>query len=860
MSAKATLIEPPRTGHFVRFYDRDAVLLDEVTDFIDTALRAGGAGVVIATAQHLAALRPRLAGFGAHCAQKGWYPGELTLLDARPTLDGFMVEGWPDEDRFMRTVGTVLEACAGGGRTVHAFGEMVALLCADGKFEAALQLETLWTALARKLSFNLFCAYPSQVFADSEQGAVFQEICNAHDHVCLSEHVASPATDPDHLLRLLGAWQQKAAALEAEVVRRRVAEQTLRRREKELADFVENAAEGLHRVGSDGTILWANQAELDLLGYSHDEYVGRHIAEFHIDPPVIESILTSLQAGATLRDRPARLRCKDGSVKHVLIHSNGYFEDGKLVYTRCFTRDATDRIARQQAEAQRDNVLMNAPVAAALLTGPELTFRLANAKYCEMLGRTDLVGRTLEEIFPQRMGTEANAIARRVFDSGERFSTEEHRVELARPDGVLEERFFKAHLEPLKAPDGAVEGIISVSIDMTEQVRARRGLELAYADRERLLTDLEEASRAKDEFLAMLGHELRNPLSPIVTALQLMRMRGDTGTAREQGIIGRQVAHLVRLVDDLLDISKITRGKILLKKEWVAVSEVLTKAIEIASLLLEQRHHHLIVEIEPDLRWEGDPVRLAQVVANLLTNAARYTDVGGEVRLSARSGNDDTVIVSVRDNGQGIAAEMLPQVFTLFYQGRRSFDRAEGGLGIGLALVKTLVEMHGGTVSAASEGRGHGSEFTFTIPVASRGPTAFDEPAQAALDGPTNAATRSHRVLVVDDNVDGAEALGQLLQASGHTVRILHDPVSALDAIETFSPEVAVLDIGLPVMDGYELAVRLRERLGSQSCRLIAITGYGQETDRDRSQAAGFERHLVKPIDPRVVLDLLRGD
>ncbi len=856
MNAKAILREPPRTGHFVRFYERDAVLLDEVVDFIDTALRAGGAGVVIATAEHLAALRPRLAGFGAHGAQKGWFPGELRLFDAQTTLDSFMIDNWPDENRFNGTVGTLLEAAAAEGRTVHAFGEMVALLCAEGKFEAALELETLWTALARKLSFNLFCAYPAHVFADSKHGAIFQEICTAHDHVCLSESVSSPAKDPDDVLRLLGAWQQKATALEAELARRRLAEQTLRRREKELSDFVENAAEGLHRVGSDGTILWANQAELDLLGYSHDEYVGRHITAFHVDAPVIESILTSLQAGETLCDRPARLRCKDGSVKHVLIHSNGYFEDGKLVYTRCFTRDATDRIARQQAEVQRDNLLMNAPVAAALLTGPELTFRIANGKYCEILGRTDLVGRTLEEIFPAPLGAEAIAISRRVFDTGEPFSTDEFRMELAQPDGALEERFFKAHLEPLYAPDGAVEGIISVSVDMTEQVRARRGLELAFADREQLLTDLEEASRAKDEFLAMLGHELRNPLSPIVTALQLMRMRGDSTTAREQGIIQRQVEHLVRLVDDLLDISKITRGKILLKKEWVDVSAVLTEAVEITSLLLEQRHHHLVVEIEPDLRWEGDPVRLAQVVANLLTNAARYTDVGGKVSLSARRGSGDSITVSVRDNGQGIATEMLPQVFTLFYQGRRSFDRAEGGLGIGLALVKTLVEMHGGTVAAASDGRGHGSEFTFTIPVSSQAPSAFDERAEAALESPI-AATRPHRVLVVDDNVDGAEALGQLLQVNGHVVRVVHDPVSALDVAEAFSPDVAVLDIGLPVMDGYELAIRLRERLGSQSCRLIAISGYGQEADRDRSQAAGFEQHVVKPIDPKAILALL---
>ena len=283
---------------------------------------------------------------------------------------------------------------------------MVALLCAEGKHDAAVRLEELWNSLAGRHAFHLFCAYPTHLFASADQVLAFQKVCSAHDHVGCSEHI-SLAKDPADLNRLLASWQQKAAALEVEVARRRAAEETLHRREKELADFVENAAEGLHRVAADGTILWANRAELELLGYRHDEYVGHPVTEFHVDAPVVDSILQRLRAGETLRDEPARLRCKDGSIKHVLLQSNACFEDGQLAYTRCFTRDATDRVARQQAQQQLHTTL----------------------------------------------------------------------------------------------------------------------------------ADLEKASRAKDEFLAMLGHELRNPLSPIVTALQLMRLRGDTGTGREQAII-----------------------------------------------------------------------------------------------------------------------------------------------------------------------------------------------------------------------------------------------------------------------------------------------------------------------------------
>jgi CheY-like chemotaxis protein/anti-sigma regulatory factor (Ser/Thr protein kinase) len=354
----------------------------------------------------------------------------------------------------------------------------------------------------------------------------------------------------------------------------------------------------------------------------------------------------------------------------------------------------------------------------------------------------------------------------------------------------------------------------------------------------------------------MLGHELRNPLSPIVTALQLMRMRGDTGTSREQGIIQRQVDHLVRLVDDLLDVSKHTRGKIELKKEWIDISEVLTKAVEMASLLLERRSHRLIVDVQAALRWQGDPVRLSQVVANLLTNAARYTDVGGEITLRACTRPGRAIEIAVEDNGIGISKEMQPRIFDLFFQGRRGIDRAEGGLGIGLALVKSLVALHGGTVTAHSDGPGRGSEFVIRLPCVEEEQAAHGLEAQS---GAPSAAGESRRILVVDDNADAADMLGHLLQASGHRVKVVYDPVAALQAIDAFKPDVAILDIGLPVTDGYDLAIRLRERLGRAACCFVALTGYGQEADRDRSLAAGFERHLVKPVDPAAVLAVVQG-
>jgi signal transduction histidine kinase/ActR/RegA family two-component response regulator len=375
----------------------------------------------------------------------------------------------------------------------------------------------------------------------------------------------------------------------------------------------------------------------------------------------------------------------------------------------------------------------------------------------------------------------------------------------------------------------------------------------AVRESEAARSDAEAASRAKDEFLAMLGHELRNPLAPIQTALQLMRLKGDTFAERERTVIERQVRHLTRLVDDLLDVSRIAQGKVDLRRERIGLADVIAKAIEQASPLIEQRRHALEVHVTREgLDVDGDPVRLAQIVANLLTNAAKYTEPGGLIRLvGERSG--DQVIVRVRDTGIGISADMLPRVFDLFAQERQGVERSQGGLGLGLSIVRSLTQMHGGAASAHSEGLGHGSEFVIRLPGSGAGDQPASAPPPAALD-----FARTVRVLVVDDNEDAADMLVDVLSSKGYPTRRAHDGPAAIRVCLEFKPHVALLDIGLPVMDGYELADRLRQRPGMETLRLYAITGYGQESDRQRARAAGFEQHFVKPLDVDVLDSVLR--
>ena len=1126
---------------------------------------------------------------------------------------------------------------------------------------------------------------------DVSQETNFPRLASAAKHD-LHSAVAYPIVVGDHTIGLIEFFTEHIRQADADLletmgtvagnigqfIERKVAEEELRRREQELADFFENATVGLHWVGPDGKILRANRAELDMLGYSREEYVGRPISDFHCDEDVIGDILNRLQAGEKLTEYPAKLRCKDGSIKDVLIDSSVLWRDGQFVHTRCFTRDVTDRKraeAAVKASAERLNLALSAAalgdwswdVASDIVTfsqqaanifglppGPHMTWTAMQ----ELLHEDDRdharlgVERAVAEQVPYDIEYRVNradgsqvwvaALGRAIYDaSGQvqsmygvvRDITERKRTEAAlrhseerfrslmeqapfsvqvfSPDGrtirvnraweelwgvrldqiegynVLEDRqleakgvlsyihegfagqparipaiqynpnetipditqeadprrWLSAVIYPLKDADGRVREVVLIHEDITARYRAEEALreserrfrqladsmpqivwtarpdgeidflnrrwteftglpqsvgnegwaqilhpdeaqsaserwaasvqsgapfemEMRLLDRRQrtyrwhlirtvavhdesgkvarwfgtgtdiheqklagessrylaeasaalanvvdyestlqkianlavpyfadwsavdvvegeglrrlavahqdpakvqlahelmhqyppdpqspsgvaavvrtgkpvivsdltnellvqgakddrhlglirslglksyicvplvvsgntfgaltfataessrryteadlaLATDLanraavaventllylalRETDRRKDEFLATLAHELRNPLAPIRNALQILKIPrvDEESVGRSRDMMERQVDQLVRLVDDLLDVSRVMRGKIEIRRERVELATVLARAVETVQPLIDSQGHELSVRLTAEsLPVDADPLRLTQVVGNLLTNAAKYTEPNGRIWLTAeRTG--DMAVLRVRDTGIGIDAQMLSRIFELFVQADHASTKAHGGLGIGLTLVKNLVEMHNGAVEARSAGLGKGSEFVVRLPLSATTPNQDDEPGaqQQVHQQPTPSG---YRLLVVDDNQDAANSLAMLLKLQGHEVRVAFSGMAALEITKTYFPDVVFLDIGMPGMDGYEVARRLRQQPGLREVVLAALTGWGQQEDRRRSAEAGFNHHLVKPPDPNALATVL---
>jgi PAS domain S-box-containing protein len=667
--------------HLVQFYQGEAFLLDELTRFVGTGLGAGDAVVVVATRSHVDALIGNLEARGIDTAVAR-ERGQFIVLDARETLAALMADDVLDEGRFRDVVAPVIARAVEQHRSVRVFGEMVALLWTEGRREAALRLEQLWSDLTRTQPFSLLCAYPVDAFRDPDETPLLG-VFKMHSHVIPAANVA-----------------RAVAAEELKEHQRRADEAQAR-----LAAIVESSEDAIVGKTLDGIVTSWNQAAERIFGFTAAEMIGEPISR--------------------------------------LIPAD-----------------------------RRDDLV---PIFTALRRG----------------------------------------------DRVEHFDTER-----VRKDGTRIQ--VSLTISPIRDADGRIIGASKIARDVTEQ-RA--------------------SERAKDEFLAMLGHELRNPLAAVQSAIIAARL---DASRREDAleIAGRQTVQLRRLVDDLLDVARVTQGKITLRKRRVFLATIVERAVEATRTQIEERGHTLSVSLPPEIEIDADAGRLEQVLVNLLSNAAKYTPVGGRIDVSAELRGDE-IILCVRDNGIGIGADMLPRVFELFSQASRSLDRAQGGLGLGLALAKRLVELHGGRVEVRSDGCGRGSEFVAYLPV---GFGAVETQAASAEDN-SGAAAASARVLLVEDNVDAADALAMLLEILGHEVQVVHDGLAALEAVQARSPDVMLVDIGLPGIDGFEVAQRVRAIPRCRNVTLVALTGYGSSEDKERTRAAGFDHHLTKPVE----IDALQG-
>jgi len=763
--------------HIVQFYDHEEALYSLVSGFLADGLAAGEHVLVVGTEEHRREFAARV-----RAKNIDYEADHLLMTDARQLMNTFMVGAAPDAERFHESVIGTIHRHLNGGTKIRIYGEMVDLLWREGNADGALQLEDLWNDAESELRFSLLCAYSLAPFFSDTASPGFESICNRHQHVVPSIREALAAKH---------------------------------RSEAELKDFFENAPIGLHWVGPDGSILWANDAELSLLGYAHDEYVGHNVSEFHADREVQEDILNRLRRNEEIHDYEARLVAKDGSIRHVAITSNALFENGVFVHTRCFTRDISDRKRLEDCSAF-------------------------------LLDATTALNRSLD--FDTRLQEIPRVAVPRFADSCT--------VDLTDDDAAFEP--VATHdmiVVPMSANDRLLGTITFKSVDRRpyDETDVSLATELAHRaaialENARLYQLAQMANRTKDEFLATLSHELRTPLTAILGWSRMMLLGGldpeTTRTALET--IERSAHTQAALIDDLLDLSKIVTGKLSLQHELVDLSAVVYSAVQTTKLAADARNITLDVNgIDERTVVTGDPTRLQQIVWNLLSNAIKFSESGGHVSLVLERDRGDVRII-VRDSGKGIHPEFLPHVFEPFRQADGASTRMHNGLGLGLAIVRYLAEHHGGSVTAESEGPGRGATFTVTLPLAARRSKQLHEPVK---DDVVDLSGLS--ILLVDDDADTRDVVSAILRRCGAEVDSASCVTDACILLNAKLPHILVTDIAMPERDGYSLLQYLRSRNGSaRNVRLVALTAMTHSHAEEDLREAGFHAYVRKPVDP----------
>jgi signal transduction histidine kinase/CheY-like chemotaxis protein len=876
----SALIEAGRE-HSCHLYEAGGASVDaRLTDWLAGGMVVGDAALVVATERARAHLREALAARGLLSAA----PGRYLELDAEEMLGRIAPDGAFQEPLFLRHVAPTVRAMSAGAPNVRVFGQMVDLLWQRGHADSALRLEQAWNRLREAVPFGLSCSLrlPERETPTDAEWLAQLRAEHGQVHACGVIHAHDGAGGVETLTSQLAKLQRVTSLLTEAITPADVASivakemrRTLGADEAALALAIDGGARLAvlaHTPGGslvDGVTLCEADAPLPLAAAFREgaaviaadrEALARRfpqVADRARALVTVPLVVMGERLGALgfAFAQPTELGAADRALLEDLARQ-----------TACALQRAR---LYEKARAARDRLALLADVTARVSSAKldldgivdafatEVTRGFADACAVRLLERP---GAPLDLAALRRSPQLSDDEARRFLDALVHDEVLARVTATATPQ-LLSRLAQSAIVAPLRA-SGDVHGVIIALRDRAEGrfedddlalvqdladrvgLAVRNALLFREVERERRVA--EEANRAKDEFLAMLGHELRNPLSPILTALQLMQLRGGEALARERQVIERQVRHMTGLVDDLLDLARVTRGKLELERTRIDLADIVARAVEMTSPLLERRAHHLRLDAPSGLIVDGDSRRLSQVVANLLSNAAKYTPPGGHIRVEVRR-DGEAAALTVSDDGIGIEPALLSRIFHAFVQAPRAIDRSEGGLGIGLTIVRRLVELHGGAVSATSGGPGKGSAFSVRLPLVVGATVApADGGGGGALEADLTGARR--RILVVDDNRDAAEMLGAAFRMLGHDVREAFDGPAALDLLSAYRPDVAFVDIGLPVMDGYELAGRIHAIDGLQQVPLVAVTGYGQDGDRARSRAAGFAEHVVKPV------------
>jgi PAS domain S-box-containing protein len=673
-------------GHTVQFYRDDAFLLEGLGRFIGSALGAGDSSVVIATKAHRDGLVQRLKARGLDLSL-ATNQGRYISLDAAETLAKFMREGSPDASRFAEVVGSVLAraraAAQGEQPRVAAFGEMVALLWAEGKTEAAIRLEQLWNDLAQSHSFHLHCAYPIAAFGQVADGDLIEKVCAAHSRVIPLESYTSLASDEDRLLSVV-LLQQKAIALETEIAERKRIQHSLQLREAELTDFLENALIGMHWVAADGSILWANKAEMELLGYGREEFIGHQIREFHADPDVIEDILQRLSRSEDLHAYEARMRCKDGSIRYVRIDSNVFMQDGKFVHSRCFTVDITEQQKAQEARLKLAAIVESSDdaIASKNLNGVITSW---NGSAERMFGykAEEIIGQSVTLIIPPELQDDERMILGKI-RKGEKID----HFETVRVTKSGERVDVSLTVSPMKDDSGKVMGAAKIMRNITETKKIERALHLT------------ERLASVGRLAATVAHEINNPLEAVTNLLFLAKRDLSDGSkaGRHLELANRELDRVAHIARQTLGFYRDTSAPVTLD-----VSQILDDLLFLYESKLEGRGIKLVKQYDSSVEILALAGEVRQVFSNLISNSIDAMPFGGSliVRISeSREWNNSNlpgVRITVADTGDGIQPQHIKHIFEPFFT-----TKADVGTGLGLWITRGIIQKHGGTIQVHS--------------------------------------------------------------------------------------------------------------------------------------------------------------